>query len=350
MNEPNSGLAALAPSLGRYDVVVLLVDDQPIIGEAIRRALADQPDISFHYCTEAVNALRTAEQIEPTVILQDLVMPGVDGLTLVRAYRANAATKDIPIIVLSAKDDPAVKSAAFECGANDYLVKLPNNIELLARLRYHSKAYLNRLQRDDAYRALRVSQQLLVDKNIELERLTNVGDLTGLSNRRYFSEFSSVQWRHAIRDRQPYAILMVDVDDFKRYNDTYGHLAGDEVLKKVARAVQSCCERPTDLVARFGGEEFVACLASALDGAKVVGERMCRAVQDAGIPHSGSTVADTVTVSIGCASTNPRHDASLLSLIEAADVALYDAKHSGKNRVAVQERPSVQADSSVRRL
>jgi two-component system chemotaxis family response regulator WspR len=197
---------------------------------------------------------------------------------------------------------------------------------------------------------LRVSQQLLVDKNIELERLTNVDGLTGLSNRRYFNEFTSVQWMHAIRERQPYAILMVDVDDFKRYNDSYGHLAGDEVLKKVAEAVRSCCERPTDLVARFGGEEFVACLASALDGAKVVGDRMCRAVQNAGIPHNGSTVGDTVTVSIGCASTSPRRGASLLSLIEAADVALYDAKHSGKNRVAVQEWPSVEADSSVRHL
>ena len=342
MNESSSGMAALAPSLGQYHITVLLVDDQPSFGEVIRYLLADQPDINFHYCAKAVDALQTAEQIKPTVILQDLVMTGVDGstldgLTLVSAYRTSAVTKDIPIIVLSATDTPVVKGTAFEVGANDYLVKLPSNIELLARLRYHSRAYLNQIERDEAHQALRVSQQLLVEKNIELERLTNVDGLTGVSSRRYFNEFTNVQWRQAIRERQPFAILMVDIDDFKSYNDTYGHLVGDESLRRVAEALKICCRRPTDLVARFGGEEFVVCLGSALDGAKVVGEHMRRAVQDAGIAHTGSTVADTVTVSVGCASTSPGRGALLLPLIEAADIALYDAKHSGKNRVVAKE-------------
>src|ERR1035441_6546706 len=179
MNESSSGMAALAPSLGQYHITVLLVDDQPSFGEVIRYLLADQPDINFHYCAKAVDALQTAEQIKPTVILQDLVMTGVDGstldgLTLISAYRTSAVTKDIPIIVLSATDNPVVKGTAFEVGANDYLVKLPSNIELLARLRYHSRAYLNQIERDEAHQALRVSQQLLVEKNIELERLMNV--------------------------------------------------------------------------------------------------------------------------------------------------------------------------------
>ena len=151
-----------------YAVMVLLVDDQAMVGEAIRRALANQPNIDFHYCANPADALKIAGQITPTVILQDLVMPGVDGLTLVRQYRANPGTQDIPIIVLSTKEEAMVKSAAFAAGANDYLVKLPDKIELIARIRHHSKAYLNQGQRDQAYRALRESQQQLVESNTAL--------------------------------------------------------------------------------------------------------------------------------------------------------------------------------------
>src|SRR5882724_9941031 len=152
----------------QYHAMVLLVDDQAMVCEAVRRALANQSDIDFHYCAEAREALNVANQIKPTVILQDLVMPGIDGLTLVSRFRANPSTKDIPIIVLSTNENPQVKSQAFALGANDYLVKLPDKAELIARLRYHSKAYLNQLQRDEAYRALRESQQQLVESNSSL--------------------------------------------------------------------------------------------------------------------------------------------------------------------------------------
>src|SRR6267378_2887314 len=152
-----------------YHVMVLLVDDQAMVCEAVRRALANHSDIDFHYCADARQAIGVANQIKPTVILQDLVMPGIDGLTLVSQLRSNPATKDIPIIVLSTNENPQVKGQAFALGANDYLVKLPDRIELIARIRYHSRAYLNQLQRDAAYRALRESQQQLVDKNAQLQ-------------------------------------------------------------------------------------------------------------------------------------------------------------------------------------
>src|SRR5438046_7832723 len=148
-----------------YHVMLLLVDDQAMVCEAVRRALANQTDIDFHYCAEAREAISLANQIKPTVILQDLVMPGIDGLTLVSQMRANPATKDTPIIVLSTNENPQVKGQAFAMGANDYLVKLPDKIELVARIRYHSKAYLNLVQRDAAYRALRESQQQLIESN-----------------------------------------------------------------------------------------------------------------------------------------------------------------------------------------
>ena len=174
---PDPAISAPIPSSGddkspfptsEYHVMVLLVDDQALVCEAVRRALANQPDIDFHYCADAHEAVMVANQIKPTVILQDLVMPGIDGLTLLSHYRANTATHETPIIVLSTNETPEVKSQCFAAGANDYLVKLPDKMELIARLRYHSKAFLNQLQRDEAYRALRESQQQLVETNASL--------------------------------------------------------------------------------------------------------------------------------------------------------------------------------------
>jgi two-component system, chemotaxis family, response regulator WspR len=334
MSESKDLEAVTAPPAGECAFMVLLVDDQAIIGEALRRALVNEPDIGFHFCSNPAEALEAAQEIKPTVILQDLVMPGVDGLTLVRQYRANQDTKDIPIIVLSTKEEPAVKSEAFTAGANDYLVKFPDKIELLARIRYHSKAYWNQLRRDETDRALRQSQQQLMEANLELQRLNNVDALTGVSNRKHFNEYIEAEWKRAVREQTSLSVLMVDVDDFKRYNDTYGHLAGDEVLRKVAETTRKSFARATDLAARFGGEEFIIILpATPLDGAQSVGQRVRRSVENLRIPHSASTVGEFLTISAGGASTVPQRGDSFLVLIETADVALYQAKRSGKNRV-----------------
>jgi two-component system chemotaxis family response regulator WspR len=265
-------------------------------------------------------------------------MPGTDGLALVHQYRTSPDTKDVPIIVLSTSGEPEVKCEAFARGASDYLVKLPATIELLARIRYHSKAYLTQIQRDEAYQALHESQALLLEKNFQLALLTNVDGLTGLSNRRHFDELLAGRWRQAIRERTPCSMLMIDVDSFKRYNDTYGHLAGDEALKQVADAIRTCCKRPTDLAARFGGEEFIVCFSvSSPYLAQAFAETIRAAVEAAIVPHAGS-VTGGVTVSIGVAWAEPRHGELSLALIEAADVALYEAKRSGKNRTMLQER------------
>jgi sigma-B regulation protein RsbU (phosphoserine phosphatase) len=149
------------PALTQHKVTVLLVDDQPIIGEAVRRMLSGEDDIVFHYCKDATKAIERAIEIGPTVILQDLVMPDIDGLTLVKLFRENEATRETPMIVLSTKEEPKVKADAFGLGANDYVVKLPDRLELLARIRYHSKGYINLLQRNEAYQALQASQKML---------------------------------------------------------------------------------------------------------------------------------------------------------------------------------------------
>ena len=148
-------------ALTQHKVTVLLIDDQPIIGEAVRRMLVGEPDVVFHYCKDAIKAVETAEKVGPTVILQDLVMPDIDGLTLVKTFRDNPATAETPMIVLSSKEDPKVKAEAFALGANDYVVKLPDRLELLARIRYHSKGHINLLQRNEAYQALLASQKVM---------------------------------------------------------------------------------------------------------------------------------------------------------------------------------------------
>jgi len=136
--------------LTAHTIKVLLVDDQAMIGEAVRRMLATDLDINFHFCSDPTQAVKMAMELSPTVILQDLVMPEVDGLTLVKMYRANPRTRDIPLIVLSTREEPTTKAEAFGLGANDYLVKLPDKVELIARIRYHSAGYIAQLQRHEA--------------------------------------------------------------------------------------------------------------------------------------------------------------------------------------------------------
>ena len=189
-----------------YHVMVLLVDDQAMVCEAVRRALANETDIDFHYCADAREALNVASHIKPTVILQDLVMPGIDGLTLVTQFRANPATREIPIIVLSTNENPQVKGQAFASGANDYLVKLPDRIELIARLRYHSRAYLNQVQRDAAYRALRESQQQLIENNAELIALNQKLEEATLAKSEFLANMS-----HEIRTPMNGVIGMVSL-------------------------------------------------------------------------------------------------------------------------------------------
>jgi sigma-B regulation protein RsbU (phosphoserine phosphatase) len=168
-------------------VTVLLIDDQPMIGEAIRRMLAVEKDVSFFYCQEATRALEMADDVHPTVILQDLVMPDMDGLLLVRFLRAkDAPTREIPLIVLSSKEEPDIKAQAFALGANDYLVKLPDSLELIARLRYHSQAYNNYLKRREAEEKLkeenlRLSAELDVTRRLQQMILPKAAELENIS-------------------------------------------------------------------------------------------------------------------------------------------------------------------------
>jgi len=327
-------MAASPVTDGVDDAVrVLLVDDQRIIVEAVRRMLAGQPDIVFNAVGDGRHALETALALRPTVILQDLVMPDADGFDLIRAYRAEEALREVPVIVLSARDEPALKAHGFAVGANDYLVKLPDQLELVARIRHHSAGYVRLLQRDAAYRSLRASQDALARANEELQKLAALDGLTGIANRRRFDEAFLLEWQRARRRGAPLSLLMCDVDSFKLYNDHFGHPAGDLCLKKAAAVLTGQLKRPADLAARYGGEEFAILLPDTdLDGALALAESCRAGLERLMLPHPRASCG-LVTLSIGAACTVPGQDGTLEELIEAADAALYAAKRGGRNRV-----------------
>ncbi|MFW6032359.1 MAG: diguanylate cyclase domain-containing protein [Phycisphaeraceae bacterium] len=316
------------------DAVVMLIDDQAIVADMVKRAIRGEPDINFHYCQDPTSALREAEKIRPTVILLDLVMPEMDGMTLLRFLRANPATHDVPIIVLSTREEADTKAAAFALGAYDYVVKLPERPELLARIRHHSAAYVHKLQRDDAFRALRASQEALEEKNLELLRLSEIDGLTGLANRRLFDSRLAEEWRRSRRTGRPLGLAMFDVDWFKKYNDAYGHLEGDDCLREVARVLRESVRRPSDMAARYGGEEFVVLLPETdLGGARRVAEWVRGKVEALKLEHRESPGGGYVTVSGGVAARASVGKEPPEVLVEAADQALYRAKKAGRNRI-----------------
>lgn len=268
-------------------------------------------------------------------------MPGVDGFTLVRFFRADPDTSTIPIIVLSSKEDPRDKSRAFEVGASDYVVKIPDRIELLARIRAHSKSFLAQRERDAAYRALEELKRELEVKNAELARLSTQDGLTALANRRRLDEVLDIECRRARREKTHLSLLMTDVDYFKKFNDTYGHQAGDDCLRQVAAALNEAIMRPGDLAARYGGEEFAVVLPGTdLAGACQVAETIRRKVQALAIPHTASGVATHVTLSLGAATLLSGEALTPEGLIQRADAALYSSKHTGRNRwTAFEDAP-----------
>jgi two-component system, chemotaxis family, response regulator WspR len=320
-------------------VRVLLIDDQVFVAEAVRRMLARHPDVAFLSERQPEQALSVALAWQPTVILLDLVMPGMHGFDLVSLFRATDATRDIPIVMLSASEEARQKAQGFALGANDYLVKLPDPLELLARVRYHSRAYRNLLERDQAFAALRESEQRLAAANVQLKRLAEADGLTGIANRRRFDTVLQLEWQRALRTRRPLSLLLCDVDYFKAYNDTYGHVTGDDCLQKVAGVLNSNLRRPADIAARYGGEEFALILPETeREGAIVVAQGCVEQIRALALPHSSSAAAPVVTISVGVATMIPAASEAAPALIAMADRAMYLAKEAGRNRVRASEK------------
>ena len=333
-SETDRSVTMQGPDFVSSRVKVLLVDDQAVIAESIRHMLRAEADFEFDWVSDSCLALQTAIDFRPTVILQDLMMPQVDGFELVRRFRQHPFTHDTPIVILSGIEDPQQKVQGFATGANDYLVKLPDKLELIARLRYHSAAYISRMQRDAAFRALRESEEKLSLANIALQELASRDGLTGIANRRRFDEMIAIEWQRAQREKKVLSVLLCDLDFFKSYNDIHGHLSGDDCLRKVAAVLRDNLKRPADLVARYGGEEFVMVLPdTGRIGALKVAESCRSQIEALALRNEGAPTGGVVTMSIGIGSVVPSRHTSYIDLVDIADRALYDAKDQGRNRI-----------------
>ena len=306
---------------------ILVVEDSKVAIKAITGYLEE---IGVHPVVVETGsaAVEMYRKEHPDIILLDIILPDIDGYEVAKQIRKLQGKDDwTAIIFLSvmSKDDDLARG--IQAGGDDYLMKPVGRVVLQAKV-----AAMYRLVR--MQRALVKLTEQLNDANQELHRLSMIDGLTGIANRRLFDESLVREWRRCTRLQKPISIVMLDVDYFKKYNDKYGHQAGDECLKAVAKQVGNAVPRASDLAARYGGEEFVLILGDTdEDGARLVANRIRMMVAALKVPHAESPHG-SVTVSCGVSSVLPNDTLSVERLVKSADNALYHAKKQGRNIVA----------------
>ena len=277
-----------------------------------------------------------AEEKRIDLILMDVMMPGMDGIEACQRIKAQDGLRDIPVIMVTIRDDEEALAQAFAMGATDYIIKPVKEIELLARVRAALK-----LKRETDRRKAREQELVELTRQLDImnRRLMHMvprDNLTEVGNRRYFDEILVREWNRARRDAVPLSLLMVDLDDFKKFNETHGRDKGDECLRKVADVLRCVLKRAGDTVVRYGGEEFAAILPNTPNGgALVVAHEFMEQMAALAIGCGGASMGVSLAVSIGLATAEPCRGSDMQGLIVAAEGALYLAKGEGGNRIKV---------------
>lgn len=326
---------------------ILVVDDSQMARNIISKVLAD----AGYHVMPVQSPLIALEQIELdkndeiSLILTDVEMPKMNGIEFCAQVKGNERSADIPVVVITTLDKTEVIEKAFNAGAADFINKPFRKIELLARVRslLKLKAEIS-IRREREAELLKREQDLLdVNRMLEFANQTvmlsaSIDSLTGITNRRTFDNFMSIEWPRAQRSHSAVSVAMIDIDFFKNYNDNYGHQAGDECLKKVSAAMKGSLPRGNAIFARYGGEEFILFVPGLEKGEAVaVAESLRAAVERCAIPHAFSSAGKTVSVSIGIAWSIASAETTIAEITSEADKRLYHAKEQGRNRVAFPE-------------
>lgn len=293
------------------NATLLLVDDDPTVLDFLCSVLEE------HYrlivATNAADGLVLASaKPKPDMILLDINLPDMSGYDVCNALKNLPGTKDIPIIFVTGRSEDVDFSHGFDMGAIDYIVKPINATVLKARVRNHIS---------------------LLRKTQALETLALTDPLTKIANRRRYDEAFNEEWRRSMRSKKVMSLIIIDIDEFKQYNDNLGHGKGDEVLTQFGEILRYCCKRNSDLPARIGGEEFVALLPDTdREGAILIIDKIMQELHNAAIPHPFSSVSERVTISSGIVTGYPEQGELPETMYVRADKALYRAKHAGKNQ------------------
>jgi diguanylate cyclase (GGDEF)-like protein len=290
---------------------ILVVDDEPLYLELIADILGD--DYRILVADEGMAGMQIAANNVPQLILLDLMMPGLDGFEVYRCLKADQRTWDIPIIFISGMGDETTETEGLRMGAVDYINK-PINPDLV-------KARVN----------TQINLKLMRD---QLVMLAATDGLTGLANRFHFDGMLAYEYARHLRSGEELSLIMLDIDNFKAFNDTYGHISGDECLREVAKAMTKTVSRCTDLVARYGGEEFAVLMPdTSLRGAVIIAERVRNCIGNLTLPQKDAPPGH-VTASVGVVSGRFLKGISIVDLLTEVDIQLYRAKAGGRNRVA----------------
>ena len=321
---------------------ILLVDNDPYCLNHLTTTL-DRKGYQMKKALDGNKAINIAQETQPDLILLDIDTPPVNGYQVCSSLKDSDRTNKIPIIFFSDSLDRNDRVKAIEIGGVDYITKPFYLEEVVARI--ERQLEIQRLQQ------LLQQQNILLQKEIErrikveialrqanqeLHNLATIDNLTQIANRRQFDQYIEREWRRLAREKVPLSLILLDIDYFKRYNDSKGHQAGDHCLRKVASAIAKSVQRPADLAARYGGEEFAVILPNTdVQGAIHLANKIKIAVHNLEIEHPLSDVSDIVTISQGISSTIPDTETSLESLIYDADIALYNAKSQGRDQIKV---------------